>query len=202
MCRRFQCPIAGLEYNGRFRFFALRTCGHVLSARALKEVTCDSTSCLVCHMPYVAEDLIILSGADEEVEDLRARMLRGKASKAKTKSAKKEKRKLECVEEVPSPNTRSEVGDGSQMVDADGERKTGGSRRVGGMVVKAASLEEPTSVVRPKGSDRMDNPKRLKTVAPVPVGATEKVYSSIFLSSRKEEMKETYMCRNLPLGRN
>ena len=177
----------------------------MLSAKALKEVTCDSTSCLVCHMPYVAEDLIILSGADEEVEILRVRMLKEKASKAKTKSAKKDKRKLECVEEVVSPGTRSEVGNGSQSVDADGERnvKTGGSRRVGGMlVVKAVASEEPISVVRPKGSDRADNPKRLKTVAPVPVGATEKVYSSIFLSSRKEEMKETYMCRNLPLGRN
>ena len=201
MRRRFQCPIAGLEYNGRFRFFALRTCGHVLSAKALKEVTCDSTSCLVCHMPYVAEDLIILSGADEEVEILRVRMLKEKASKAKTKSAKKDKRKLEDIEEVVTPGTRSEVGSVLQSVDADGEMRPGGSRRVGGMVMKAVSLEEP-SVVRPKGSDRVDDPKRLKTVAPVPVGATEKVYSSIFLSSRKEEMKETYMCRNLPLGRN
>ncbi|KAF8776011.1 hypothetical protein HU200_003974 [Digitaria exilis] len=35
---RFQCPITGLEFNGKYQFLALRGCGHVLSVKALKEV--------------------------------------------------------------------------------------------------------------------------------------------------------------------
>ena len=149
-------------------------------------------------MPYVADDLIILNGAEEEVEILRVRLLEEKELKAKTKSAKNDKRKLE---NIVQHGLVSEEGSGSQLLDADGDKKVSGSRRVGGLLMKAVSSEK-SSVVRPKGSDRVDNPKRLKTVAAVPAGATEKVYSSIFLSSRKEEIKETYMCRNLPLGRN
>ncbi|KAF2310445.1 hypothetical protein GH714_010339 [Hevea brasiliensis] len=34
---RFHCPITGLEFNGKYKFFALKNCGHVLSAKALKE---------------------------------------------------------------------------------------------------------------------------------------------------------------------
>ncbi|KAM3714331.1 hypothetical protein ACB098_01G326100 [Castanea mollissima] len=34
---RFECPITGLAFNGKYKFFALRNCRHVLSAKALKE---------------------------------------------------------------------------------------------------------------------------------------------------------------------
>ncbi|WZY75590.1 hypothetical protein YC2023_021974 [Brassica napus] len=35
---KFQCPVSGLGFNGKYKFFALRGCGHVMSAKALKEV--------------------------------------------------------------------------------------------------------------------------------------------------------------------
>lgn len=41
----FQCPISGFEFNGKYKFFALIKCGHVLSAKAIKEV--KSSACLV-----------------------------------------------------------------------------------------------------------------------------------------------------------
>ncbi len=35
----FACPLTGLPMNGRYRFSVLRSTGHVLSEKALKEVS-------------------------------------------------------------------------------------------------------------------------------------------------------------------
>ncbi|KAG8367572.1 hypothetical protein BUALT_Bualt16G0085800 [Buddleja alternifolia] len=65
---KFQCPITGLEFNGNYKFFALRSCGHVLSAKGLKEV--KSSGCLVCHKEFVESDKIVINGTEEEVNEL------------------------------------------------------------------------------------------------------------------------------------
>jgi hypothetical protein len=53
----------GQEFNGKFKFYALPKCGHVLSAQAMKEV--DSTSCAVCHTPFTDADKIPINGNEE-----------------------------------------------------------------------------------------------------------------------------------------
>uniref|UniRef100_J3MBV4 Uncharacterized protein n=1 Tax=Oryza brachyantha TaxID=4533 RepID=J3MBV4_ORYBR len=82
---RFQCPITGLEFNGKYQFLALRKCGHVLSVKALKEV--KSSACLVCHKEFDEADKMPLNGTDEEVTALRQRMEeeRGKVKEKKEK---------------------------------------------------------------------------------------------------------------------
>ncbi|KAJ7955618.1 Protein RTF2-like [Quillaja saponaria] len=85
---RFQCPISGLEFNGKCKFFALKNCGHVLSAKALKEV--KSSSCLVCHEEFSERDKIVINGSEEEVAVLRERMEQEKA-KLRDKKVKKVK---------------------------------------------------------------------------------------------------------------
>jgi hypothetical protein len=60
---KFQCPITGQEFNGKFKFYARPKCGHVLSAQAMKEV--DSTSCAVCHTPFTDADKIPINGNEE-----------------------------------------------------------------------------------------------------------------------------------------
>lgn len=35
---KFYCPVTGQDFNGRFRFVALRPSGHVVSERAIKQV--------------------------------------------------------------------------------------------------------------------------------------------------------------------
>nr|CAD1827809.1 unnamed protein product [Ananas comosus var. bracteatus] len=84
---KFQCPITGLEFNGKYSFFAVRGCGHVLSAKALKEV--KSTSCLVCHKEFSDSDKIVINGSAEEVKLLRAMMEeeRGRVKERKEKKA-------------------------------------------------------------------------------------------------------------------
>ncbi|XP_022756336.1 protein RTF2 homolog [Durio zibethinus] len=79
----FQCPITGLEFNGKYKFFVLKNCGHVLSAKALKEV--KSSACLLCHKEFVESDKMVINGSEEEVAALRERMEEEKAKTVKEK---------------------------------------------------------------------------------------------------------------------
>ncbi|GFY99628.1 hypothetical protein Acr_13g0010280 [Actinidia rufa] len=85
---RFECPISGLEFNGKYKFFALRSCGHVLSAKALKEV--KSSACLVCHKEFVESDKVVINGSEEEVAVMRERMEEEKV-KVRDKKTRKAK---------------------------------------------------------------------------------------------------------------
>ncbi|RID74058.1 hypothetical protein BRARA_B01175 [Brassica rapa] len=73
---KFQCPVSGLEFNGKYKFFALRGCGHVMSAKALKEV--KSCSCLVCHADVKDSDKIRM-----EEEKAKVREKKGVSKKSK-----------------------------------------------------------------------------------------------------------------------
>lgn len=44
----FACPLTGLPMNGRYRFSVLRSTGHVLSEKALKEVLPTPTFANTC----------------------------------------------------------------------------------------------------------------------------------------------------------
>uniref|UniRef100_A0A0E0L8N6 Uncharacterized protein n=1 Tax=Oryza punctata TaxID=4537 RepID=A0A0E0L8N6_ORYPU len=82
---RFQCPITGLDFNGKYQFLALRKCGHVLSIKALKEV--KTSACLVCHKEFDEADKMPLNGTEDDVAALRLRMEeeRGKVKEKKEK---------------------------------------------------------------------------------------------------------------------
>ncbi|KAJ9688979.1 hypothetical protein PVL29_014569 [Vitis rotundifolia] len=185
---RYQCPITGLEFNGKYRFFALKTCGHVLSAKALKEV--KSSACLVCHEGFKEEDKIPINGSEEEVAALRERMEEERA-KLREKKAKKVKNGEAGVNGDEDVSLDSRLSGKKHGIDAkavgrvDAKMEKNGKAVNGGVVVKG----------------EISGVKRLKA-AQAPANATSKVYASIFTSSRKSEFKETYMCRSLPLGRN
>ncbi|KAJ3695445.1 hypothetical protein LUZ60_000822 [Juncus effusus] len=115
---RFQCPVSGLEFNGKYQFFALRGCGHVLSSKALREV--KSSTCLVCHKEFSEVDKIVINGNEEEVEVLRERMEeeRGKVKEKKDKkrgneekekvleNGKKENKRFKAVDRAPANATK------------------------------------------------------------------------------------------------
>lgn len=188
---RYQCPIAGLEFNGKYKFFALRTCGHVLSAKAMKEV--KSSSCLVCRVEFTDRDKFVINGSEEEVAEMRERMEEEK-SKSKEKKTKKVR--------------NGEVGmNGDVSVDLASPRLSGKKH---GIEVKA--LEKLSA--KPESHERRDAGVQVKVAASngavkrfkagdmAPANATKEIYASIFISSRKSDFKETYSCRSLPLGRN
>ncbi|KAJ1382405.1 Ubiquitin-like domain superfamily [Sesbania bispinosa] len=62
----------------QYKFFALRKCGHVLSAKALKEI--KSSSCLVCHEDFAEADKIVINGSEEELSGTKHVMAVEKAS--------------------------------------------------------------------------------------------------------------------------
>ncbi|CAI6008039.1 unnamed protein product [Closterium sp. NIES-65] len=232
---RFQCPITQQEFSGSFKFVALRPCGHVLSARALKEL--PSPTCLVCHAKFLETDQIPINGTEEEVEVLRTRMEEEQASRRAGKK-KKGAPPSSQVDVVATGNDLkvAAVGgvDGVAVVDVRArslEKKStaagvaaagslspeGKAFDAGGLVdkrgVKRKAAEGPTvgmkntpegvaNKARPKGSDLVQVKHHFKAVDRLPAGASKDVYASIFTSSRKEDLKETYSCRSLPLGRN
>ncbi|PQM42052.1 protein RTF2 homolog [Prunus yedoensis var. nudiflora] len=187
----FQCPISGVEFNGKCKFLALKTCGHVLSAKAVKEV--KSSTCLVCHVGFSEADKIVINGNEEEVAALRDRM---EAEKAKVRVKKMKKTKNGDA----APN-------GGEGVGFEASRLSGTKHVID---VKAAEKASANVEVHGKVVNGGDNvkgvsngaAKRFKAVDIAPPNATKEVYASIFTSSRKSEFKETYSCRSLPLGRN
>ncbi|KAG2668302.1 hypothetical protein I3760_15G154000 [Carya illinoinensis] len=182
----FQCPITGLEINGKYRFLALRNCGHVLSAKALKEV--KSSACLVCHEEFQESDKIVINGSEEEVAVLRERMMEEKAKvmeeKAKVREKKVKKNGEEGVElEISRLSGRKHGIDVKAVEKAVSGKLDGNGKSANGGVVKGSL-------------------KRFKAGDMAPANATKEVYASIFTSSKKSNFKETYSCRSLPLGRN
>lgn len=190
---RFQCPISGLEFNGKYKFFALRTCGHVFSAKALKEV--KSSACLVCHKESMENDKIVINGNEDEVAALRERMMEENAKFKDNKKSKKGK-------------------NGDVAVNAEGvevTRLSGTKHGIEDNKVAEKGKSELNRKNNPNGKIEVKNVtngasngsgKRYKAGDNVPVNATKEVYASIFTSSRKSDFKETYSCRSLPLGRN
>ncbi|GLU01369.1 hypothetical protein SLE2022_186800 [Rubroshorea leprosula] len=185
---RFQCPISGFEFNGKYKFFALRTCGHVLSAKALKEV--KSSSCLMCHEDFAGSDKFVINGNDEEVAALRERMGEEKAKIKDKKAAKKVKNNVEVG-----------VNGKDEDVGLDSSR---GTKRV-------LDVKNVKDLKEKQGSEKLENAingasngavKRFRAADMAPPNATKEVYASIFTSSKKSDFKETFTCRSLPLGRN
>lgn len=190
---RFQCPITGLEFNGKYKFLALRNCGHVLSTKALKEV--KSSACLVCHEEYKESDKIVINGNEEEVASLRERMEEEKA-KIRDKKSKRVK--------------NGEVGvNGDAGVDVDVASDLSRLSGTKHGIDRKAGVEKMIST-KVNGNGKTANGavsgngmvKRFKAGDAAPANATKEVYASIFTSSRKSDFKETYSCRSLPLGRN
>ncbi|XP_055349078.1 replication termination factor 2-like [Paramacrobiotus metropolitanus] len=83
------CPVTGLEMNGRHPFSFLRSCGCVLSDRALKALKSDT--CPGCNSPnkYTGDEVIPLNPPAEEVERLREAMNVRRAERKASREGKK-----------------------------------------------------------------------------------------------------------------
>lgn len=189
----FQCPISGFEFNGMYKFFALSKCGHVFSAKALKEV--KSSSCLVCHQEFEEDDKIVINGTDEEVDILREKMILMKEKEKEKKAASKVKK----PKSKQANSVAGDVDEGVSVVTHGSDVQLSGKKHGIDVVDSKPELNPklPTAVA-PKSASA----KRFKAVDIAPPNADKKVYASIFTSSRKSDFKETYSCRSLPLGRN
>jgi hypothetical protein len=188
---RFQCPVTGLEFNGKYKFFALKNCGHVLSAKALKEV--KSSECLVCYKEFEECDKIVINGSDEEVAVLRERM-------EEERSKMKEKKMKKVKNGEVGANGEEFSGQGAEVSQVSGKKH--GIVDVKGVDKVVGKVKGNGKVENVKGVSHGGSVKRFKATDMVPTNATKEVYASIFTSSKKQSFKETYSCRSLPLGRN
>lgn len=89
---QYICPVTGVDMNGRLRFYFLWKCACVLSERAIKEV--KSETCHKCGKPFDENDIIIINGTDEEITELRVKMVE------RRRVAKLEKKKKKCESAV------------------------------------------------------------------------------------------------------
>lgn len=137
---QFQCPVSGLEFNGKYKFFVLKGCGHVMSAKALKEV--KSSSCLVCHADVTESDKIVVNGTEEEVSLLRERMEEGKAKLREKKGAsKKSKIGVTVVAETGAKVVKRQMDDDDGNVNGNGNGVTGKKFKAGDAVPVNATKE-------------------------------------------------------------
>ncbi|KAJ4959292.1 hypothetical protein NE237_026403 [Protea cynaroides] len=151
---RFQCPITGLEFNGKYKFFALRSCGHVLSAKAMKEV--KSSACLVCHKEFSESDKIVINGSPEEVVALRERIEEEKTNLREKKEKKMKNGEVNGSDSVclePSRLSGSKHGVDDQTVEK-ASAKIEGNRKIANGGVVAAKGANNGSVKRFKAADR------------------------------------------------
>jgi len=87
---RFICPVTQIEFNGHYRFVAIRSCGCVLSEKALKEV--PTAVCLKCGKEFTQSDIILLNGSKEEIDNLRQKMLEKREREHLERKEKKSKK--------------------------------------------------------------------------------------------------------------
>lgn len=95
-------------YLGKYKFCFIRSCGCVMSERALKEV--KSENCHKCNKQFSMEDdVIVLNGSDEEIDLLRKRMndRRNKAKQMK-KSKKRKASETETNDDSRSNKLKAE----------------------------------------------------------------------------------------------
>ncbi|KAG7942595.1 hypothetical protein I3843_16G111600 [Carya illinoinensis] len=187
------CPITGLEFNGKYKFLALRTCGHVLSAKALKEV--KFSVCLVRHKEFQESDKIVINGSEEEVAVLRERMInekmkvREKNGKVREKNGKKVK-------------NGEVVANGEEDMRWEMSRLSGMKHGIDTKAMEKLVSDKAEQNGANGGVGMNGAVKRYKATNMAPANTTKEVYASIFTSSKKSTFKETYTCRSLPLGRN
>jgi hypothetical protein len=104
----FICPITGYEANGKHRFSAIRTCGHVFSDKALAEV--PSSTCLLCQTPYTKDDLIPLNPPDDEQRVLKEKLALANREKKKEKKHKQKHENSSASVDNNNVNTNTNNG--------------------------------------------------------------------------------------------
>uniref|UniRef100_A0AAG5DR62 Replication termination factor 2 n=1 Tax=Anopheles atroparvus TaxID=41427 RepID=A0AAG5DR62_ANOAO len=100
----FICPLIGLEMSGQFRFVALWTCGCVFSERSLKEI--KGKTCPLCQAPFTDEDIVVLNGSEEDVEQMRSRM-EVRAARVKMEKKSKAEKKAKTKDMMPTTTVTS-----------------------------------------------------------------------------------------------
>ncbi|XP_071966793.1 replication termination factor 2 isoform X2 [Engystomops pustulosus] len=168
---QFICPVVGLEMNGRHRFCVLRQCGCVFSERALKEIKTDI--CHKCGAIFKDDDIILLNGDKDEIEQLRKKM-EERRLRAKMEKKSKKTKPAECVSE--NGHTEEGAAGPSGMAKAS---KTNSRDKIS--FVSSTESTEPKSSENASSSSSSSSSSAAKRPNPS-VGSKSEAYKSIFTS--------------------
>lgn len=91
------CPVTLLPCDGKQPFSALKGCGHVLSDKALAEVSAADRRCPVCEAPFDQAEVVLLNGSSEHMDAVRQKLRAEAAAKAAAKAVKQKKRGQLCL---------------------------------------------------------------------------------------------------------
>jgi hypothetical protein len=129
----FCCPITQLRCD-HYPFVALRTCGHVLAERALKEAGADGT-CPICGAPFSAadEDAVPLVPSEEQLERLVGLLPTRRRQGSKRKKGKRQQQGASAAAEAAD----DAEAHAQQQPDQVGRSETGAA--AAGMAAAAAA---------------------------------------------------------------
>ncbi|KAG8487724.1 hypothetical protein CXB51_018809 [Gossypium anomalum] len=189
------CPIMGLEFNGKYKFFALQNCGHVVSAKALKEV--KLSACLVCHKEFVESYKVVINGSEAEGKKKRGMdvldgekgfkgLSNGEMKKFRAVDAAQARATKEVYALIFTSSKKSDfketftcrIADHSHSVETD-DRLTPLNLGFGPQTWRKRAMGVGD---REKGFKGLNNGgmKKFRAADMVPANATKEVYSSIF----------------------
>mmetsp|Transcript_12891 Transcript_12891/g.21068 ORF Transcript_12891/g.21068 Transcript_12891/m.21068 type:complete len:307 (+) Transcript_12891:61-981(+) len=187
---RFICPITLVEANGQHGFCVIWTCGHAFSEKAMKEV--PTTTCHECGKPFTSADVIELNATGEALDRQRKRLEDRKASE---KAQQKEKKAAKS-EGMAADGNGADTSNGKDVAAKSTKRKADGtsppskSAKIAMEIPLAeVSVAKPISVA--KAAEAVTLQKKQVSSA----------YASLFTSSVKDKVRETFLCRNVSLGR-
>lgn len=191
------CTICGLEMTGKFRFIYLWSCGCVMAERALKVL--KQNICHLCQTPFTDEDIVVLNGTDEDVEELKIKMANRVAGR-KTKKTKVKTEQQTPSTSVTAASSTEPVPSGSTVKEEPSSTKT---------VVKKEEETIPLALpkynddYKPRGffgstkrappRDLVEDPSYKKSKKEYSVASDPKsseVYKSLFTSHKTEKEQQ------------
>jgi len=169
----FICPITSWPVNGKHKFCALTTCGHVFSAKGINGSSEKEgekvKNCYVCQSIYTDDDIITLNPNDEEKQIMNDKMI--EFSQKQKENKRKLKEKIESQSNQNSKKRKVAPAEKTTNGDLRSVKSTGLVQ--GGLVAKAALK---------LASEEHDTQKRASTI-----------YQSIFSSNEKKNTSLTYV---------
>jgi hypothetical protein len=202
----WQCPVTGLEMNGRARFVVHRPSGVALAERALRDAPAAVEELL--GGPWAQEDLIVVNPAGEELQRAKEALAAKLAAERAKKLAKKLAKKAGAVAtaaaaaggEERAAAAAAPAGERqSGSPDSSGNGSGGGAATASGKraapdapaAARANGAAAPAAAAAANGGGK-PAAKKMR----LPEGATAEVYNSIFHTAEQAAaQKETYSCR-------
>lgn len=199
---RFSCPISGLDFNGKTKFFALIPSGVVVSDRALREAKA-AVDDLIVDGTVKDQTLVPINPKGDEL-DAQKEALEAEAAK---KAAKKKKREAKSGAAAGSTD---ENGVANVVVPGVGGAKGRGGEKGssgGGVELVRGTGIRSTAKREWNGCDDLSNEqlkaqaKRWRAADHAPEGVNKEVYASLFTGTNAHKREqETYLSRNARRG--